>query len=146
MEGTILEDMRYDAWFLIGRTRHLMLLARQKDLRPYEISPQQAHILDVLYDLGRKATLDELAKETERGIAVVSTRLTRMERDGLVTKTRENRKSVLKKFDLTEKGVIAHENCAKKNSIKKIMSVLSEEELQQLILLMKRLSSEAEKY
>jgi DNA-binding MarR family transcriptional regulator len=69
-----------------------------------------------------------------------------MERDGLVTKTRENRKSVLKKFDLTEKGVIAHENCAKKNSIKKIMSVLSEEELQQLILLMKRLSSEAEKY
>lgn len=146
MEERISSNIERYAWLLIGRARHIMLKARQKELGPYEISPQQAHVIDAIYYLGHKATLTELAKDSDRGIASISALLTRLEKDGLVKKSRENRKSVLKKFDLTEKGTNAQEIISKRLSIHKIMSVLSEEELRQLISVLQKIISSSEKY
>jgi DNA-binding MarR family transcriptional regulator len=146
MEEKISSNIERYAWLLVGRARHIMLKARQKELAPYEISPQQAHVIDALYYLGQKATLAELAKDSDRGIASISALLTRLEKDGLVNKSRENRKSVLKKFDLTEKGTNAQEIISKRLSIHKIMSVLSEEELRQLISVLQKIISSSEKY
>jgi len=56
------------ARLLIGRARHLMLNARQKEVAPYHISPQQAYLLFILQSLGHKATLSELAGYIDRGI------------------------------------------------------------------------------
>lgn len=140
-----LDNERY-AWLLIGQARHIMMKARQRELAPYEIFPQQAQIIDVLYDLGRKATLVELAKASDRGVASISAQLTRMEKDGLVEKFRENRKSALKKFYLTEKGMNAHEIISKRTSIRTVMSVLSEEDFQQLIPTLKKIIGSSEKY
>lgn len=146
MEEKILLDNERYVWLLIGQARHIMTKARQKELAPYEIFPQQAQIIDVLYELGRKATLTELAKVSDRGVASISAQLTRMEKDGLVEKFRENRKSALKKFSLTEKGVNAHEIISKRESIRAVMSVLSEEEYQQLIPTLKKIIDSSEKY
>ena len=146
MDERITRDISRYSWLLIGRARHLMLEARQKELAPYNISPRQAYVVDILYNLGRKATLAELAKHVDREVNTLSQQMTRMESDGLVTKTQETPKSRLLKFELTEKGVTAYENSLKRQSIKKIMSVLSEEEKKTLIGMMQKVVAAAEHY
>ena len=131
---------------LIERVRHLMFWARQKELAPFFVSPRQAYVLFILYNLGHKATLVELSKYTNRGISAISTQLTRMENDGLVKKVQESPKSHLLKFELTEKGINVEKRSNDMLSDKAIMSVLSEEERQQLISILSKLKNQAEKY
>jgi DNA-binding MarR family transcriptional regulator len=144
MKEIVYRNSSLYARHLIGRARHLMLLARQKELSPYQISPGQFNVLFILHKLGHEATLAELASYCYRGISNLSTQLTRMEKDGLIKKFREAPKSTLLKFKLTKKGF----NCYRKNnkvtSAKVIMSVLSEEERQKLISILKKIINKAE--
>ena len=146
MEKIISENTSMYSRYLIGRVRHFMNRARQKELMPYHISPRQATILFILSNLGHKATLSELSKNTDRQINTLSQQITRMEKSGLVRKARETPKSALISFELTEKGIDASKNITKTSSVEAIMSVLTEKERQQLILLLKKLVASAEKY
>jgi DNA-binding MarR family transcriptional regulator len=92
------------ARLLLGRARHLMLKARQKELMPYSISPRQANVLFIIHNLGHKATLSELAEHTDRGNNTLSAQMTRMVRDGIVRRVRETPKSNMVSFELTDKG------------------------------------------
>jgi DNA-binding MarR family transcriptional regulator len=132
--------------YLIGKARIVMFRARKKELAPYHISPRQANILYILHNLGHKATLLELSHHADRKINTISIQMTRMERDGLVTKTREIPNSTLLKFELTEKGVDTYKNCKKLRSVKEIMSVLSKDKRNQLISMLETIISKAEKY
>ena len=60
IEEITAQDSGFYARFLIGRLRHLMFNARQKELAPFRISPRQATILFILQNLGHKPTLAEL--------------------------------------------------------------------------------------
>jgi DNA-binding MarR family transcriptional regulator len=70
----------------------------------------------------------------------------RMEKDGLVRKTRETPKSTLLSFELTEKGQQICKDIYKVVSDKLIISVLSEAERQQMISMLNRIIDAAEKY
>ena len=146
MEEITARDSSLYARLLLGRARHLMIKARTKELTPYHISPRQANVLFVLYNLGHKATLSELAKHTDREKNTLSIQLTRMERDGIVNKVRETPKSTLISFELTEKGIVTYNYAKKSKTIKQIMSVLSEEERQELIAILKKIINKAGKY
>ena len=65
------------ARLLMGRARHLMLNARQKEVAPYHISPQQAYLLFVLYRIGHKATQLELSRYINIRIATLSVEIIR---------------------------------------------------------------------
>jgi len=145
IEKIIAPDSRSYAWSLINRARHFMTKARLSELAPYEISDRQAIVMDILYNLGRKLTLTELAKYLDREVNTLSYQMIRMEKGGLVKKIRERPKSTLLKFELTKKGELAYKKSLKRESINKIMSVFSEEERQQLILMMQKLINAAEK-
>ena len=134
------------ARLLIGRARHLMLNARQKELAPCHLSSRQAHILYLLYHLGQKATLATLAKDSDREINTISLQMTTLEKDGLVKKIREVPKSRLLRFELTEKGLDTYNKSKNRKIDKAIMSVLSKEEREQLISILKKLIRKAEKY
>jgi len=134
------------ARLLIGRARHLMLNARQNKVAPYHISPQQAYLLFILQSLGHKATLSELAGYIDRGIKTLSMELTRMEKDGLVKKTRTTPKSTLLTIELTEKGFEIYKNTNNFKSDKAIMSFLSEEECQKLISMLNKIIIKAGTY
>ena len=69
------------ARLLMGRAWHAMLNARQKEVAPYHVFPRQAYLISILYKLGHKATLSELAKYAGRGINTLSTELKIMEKD-----------------------------------------------------------------
>jgi DNA-binding MarR family transcriptional regulator len=146
MEKIISENTSMYSRYLIGRVRHFMNRARQKELLPYHISPRQATILFILSNLGHKATLVELSKNTDRQINTLSQQITRMEKNGLVRKVRETPKSALISFELTEKGRNTWKNSTKASSVETIMSVLTEEERRQLIALLGKLVTSAEKY
>ena len=145
-EKIISKNTRLYARSLIGRVRHLMWNVRKKELAPYHISPQQANILFIIYYLGRKATVGEVTRYSERAINTISKQMSIMEKDGLLKSVREVPKSNLLKFELTEKGLLTFKNSNKLIADKKIMSVLSEGERKQLISLLKRIISETEKY
>lgn len=134
------------ARLLIGRTRHLMLNARQKELSPYHLSSRQAYILFLLYHLGQRATLATLAKDGDREINTISLQMTTLEKDGLVKKIREVPKSRLLRFELTEKGLDIYNKSKNRKVDKAIMLALSKEEREQLISLLKKIISKAEKY
>jgi len=146
MEEITPQNSSFYARLLLGRARHLMFKARQKELRPYLISHQQANILSILYNLGHKATLAEIASQSYRGIGNVSMQMIRLERDGLVKGAKETPKSNLLSFELTEKGVNTFYNSNKMDSMKEIMGALSEEERQQFILMLNKIINKAEKY
>lgn len=146
MEEMISQDSSSYARFLIGKARQNMFRVRQKELTPYEITPQQANTLFIMYNLGHQATLNELAELSNREINTLSDQMARMEKDGLVKKVRASRKSTLLKFELTEKGIIAYENTREIVSVKSIMSVLSEEERQQLISMLKKIIEKSKEY
>jgi DNA-binding MarR family transcriptional regulator len=146
MEQKTSMDIRRYAWILVGKAREEMLKARQKELAPYEISPRQAYVVDILYNLGRKATIAEVAKHVDREANTLAQQLNRMEKDGLVKRYQEKAKSTLLTFELTDKGVRAYENSLKREAIKKVMSVLSEEQLQILVFMMEQLINAAEGY
>ena len=100
----------------------------------------------ILRDLGRKSTLNELANYTERGVNTLSEQMTKMENYGLVSKTRETPKSTLLSFGLTKKGLEVCNYSCEMRTDEEIMSVLSEEERKQLISMLEKLISKAEKY
>jgi DNA-binding MarR family transcriptional regulator len=131
---------------LIGKARHLLLRARQKELSPFQISPRQASVLSVIYDLGDEANLTTLAQVTDRNANTLSIQMTRMEKDGLVKKVRVTPKSNQLRFELTEKGLEAYENSKAMKTVKAIMSALTEKERQQLIGLLEKLIKKAEQY
>lgn len=128
---------------LLGRARRYMFKARELELAPFGVSPEQAFILFILHNLDHKATLAELASLTERGINTTSFHMIRMVKEGLVKKTREDRKTTLLKFELTEKGIIIFNNSSKMESDRKIMSIFSNEERSQLISMLQRIINKA---
>ena len=134
------------ARFLIGKARHLMLNARQKELTPYHLSSRQAYILYILYHLGKQATLATLAKDSDREINTISLQMTTLEKDGLVKKIREVPKSRLLRFELTEKGLDYYQKSKNRKADKAIMSVLCNEEREQLISALNKIIKKAQKY
>jgi DNA-binding MarR family transcriptional regulator len=144
VEEIMSKDNALYSQYLIAKVHHFMLRVRQKELAPYHIAPRQGYILLVLNSLGHKATLVELARYCDRRVNNMSIQMARMEKKGLVKKTREVPGSSLLKFELTKIGINSLKN-DKMIIEKSIMSILSEKEFQQLIPTLKKILNEAEK-
>ena len=117
-----------DLWQILIRTFHVMRRARQKELNKYGITTRTSAVLGVVIRLGEKATLTNIARQLVLEDHSMSEQLARMEKTGLVTKVkgRSGTKQIL--VELTEKGREAYEQSMERKSIRKIMSVLSQEE------------------
>jgi DNA-binding MarR family transcriptional regulator len=124
---------------LIGKTRQLLFRARKKVLDEYHVSPRQAHVITCIYDLGDRASLNELAERTERNLNTLSINMTKMEQAGLVKKIRDTPKSTKLRYELTETGLNIYNEIKGIKSAKKIMGTLTEEERQQLITLLEKI-------
>ena len=140
------KDSKLYSRILISRVRDLMLDIRQDELAPYDISPRQAYILEILFKLGHKATLTQLAKYNEREANTISVQMTKMEKEGLVRKVRKSSKSTLLIYELTQKGLDTYQQTKKQTSEKAIMSALSESERQEFMALLNKILAKANKY
>ena len=136
-----LED--YITWVLLLQTRDVLFQARKNELSQYGISPEQAAVLYILHTIGYRPTPTDISQRMLRKPHTVSALLSRMERKGLVSRTKNSIRKNLVRVELTEKGHEAYSQLIKRESIHKIMSSLSEEDSQQLKSYLRKLRDEA---
>ena len=143
MQGVSNVDEDYSLWVLLHQVRDTMFAAREEELRPYGSSPMQAAVLFIIQAIGSEATPAEIARWLLRRPNTISDLLNRMERAGLIRKTNDLARKNMIRIAITEKGLQAHNDSMKLESVHRIMSCLSKEECQQLRSYLERLRSEA---
>ncbi len=135
MENHLLENRDYNLWVRLHQARDVIFRARDKELSRYSITPMQAAVLfivKVLKATEGEATPGKVSRWLLREPHTISRIVTRMEDEGLVSKIRGSGKKNEINITLTEKGEQAYRQSSKRESIREIMSCLSEEERQQL--------------
>ena len=145
IEEIISHDDILHAQLLLEKTSDSVFNAAQKNMATHNLNPREAYILFLLYHLGHKATLTELAKYRNRKLNTISVQMTKMQKVGLVEKGRAVSNTTRLHFELTEKGLNTFYACSKLMACKELMSRLSDEERQQLITLLEKILKNGQK-
>ena len=122
------EDLYFKTWQLIGDARTSIVKYRSRELHKYGVSRNYAWGLNAIKKLGDKATLSNIAAYSVLEKHSIKEMLDRMLKNSLVEK-RLIKGSKQPIFRLTRKGLTAYTNAHKRESVKQVMSVLTEEEL-----------------
>ena len=133
MRNSLFGDKDYTLWVLLIQAKDTVFKAREKELRQYGISPEEAGVLFIVKALGNKAIPAEISRWLLRRPHTVSGILSRMEKKGLIRKTKDLDRKNLVRVTLTKKGRQAYYQSTKRESIHQIMSPPSEEEYQKMI-------------
>ncbi len=120
----------YELWVLLRRSTHVIMKARDQELRKYGISSVEAAVLDVASDIGDKATPTVISRELLREPHSISVLIGRMVEKGLLSKYKDSKQKNIVRISLTKKGHEAYRYSKGLDSISNIMSSLSEEEAQ----------------
>ena len=133
-------DGNYKLWVMLHQVKDIIFRAREKELRLYGITPMGAAVLFILFNiLGGKSSANKISEVILRKPHTVAGYISRMERDGLVTKSKDKNQEGIKIIKITPKGKKAYTQSTKRESINKILSCLSEEEHQQLWSILEKL-------
>jgi DNA-binding MarR family transcriptional regulator len=127
-------------WIEIGDLHHKMFWLRQKELSQYNISARQLHILEVIENLGSKATISTVAKVVNRKIDVISRQTMMLEKSGLIERTKDRPGSRLLTFKLTEKSLELLKIAKHSDAMREVLAVLNKEERKHLEVILNRLS------
>jgi DNA-binding MarR family transcriptional regulator len=125
-------DSDYELWTMIIHATDLIYDIREKELARYGITPRQAGILTVLDDFGGNVKLADIAQVSNREPNSISTLVQRMERNGLVTKQRDQQRKNVIRVSLTSKGEEVLPLVSNRRSLHRIFSSLSDEEIAQV--------------
>lgn len=138
-----LADNDYKLWMHLMQTRRAMFKARRRELAQYNISPFHSAVLFYIQLLGEKATPAEISRWLFRESHSVSEILTGLERKGLIKKFKDLERRNMVRLELTERGKEAYRLSSRRESVQRIMSVLSEEQKYKLWEMLKTLRDAA---
>jgi DNA-binding MarR family transcriptional regulator len=99
--------------------------------------------LFIVQAIGEKATPAEITRWILRKPHTVTELLKRMEKEGLVTRTKDLERKNMVRISITEKGRQAYQKSTERKSIHKLMSSLSQEERQPLMASLVKLRGKA---
>ena len=125
-------EKEYDTWILLSRVYHMIAKLRRLELAKYNVQPVQAYILFILHALGGETSPTELARYAYEHKSAISDILIRMEKQGLITKTKKIIGNGRVKVKLTEKGEEALRLSSEREFLRKVMSGLTPEKTEQL--------------
>jgi DNA-binding MarR family transcriptional regulator len=125
-------DDDFRVWWIIHQIRHVLLAARDQELKSSGISMAQAGILMAVKGIGEEATPSEISRWLFRKPHTISGSLAVMERDGLIKQTKDLQQKNMVRVSLTAKGEKAFQKSLKRESINFILASLSEDERKQL--------------
>ena len=143
MNRCLYTDQDGDLWTLLAQTRDAMFKAKQKELNEYKISATASSALSVIQSIGNRAIPAEISRRLFREPHSISGLLNRMEKAGLVRKTKDLDKKNLVRVELTDKGYEAYYQSMGGESIPKIVSSLSDKDCEQLRSSLQTLRDEA---
>jgi len=136
-------DGDYNLWVLLHQTTDATLRARQKELDQFGISVVEVGVLEIIQTSDEEVTPSEISRQIFREPHTVSALLNRMEKKGLLTKTKDLDRKNMVRVSITEKGQQAYDNSTERKSIYRILSSLSEEERPQLRSCLEKLRNKA---
>jgi len=145
MKTSIDSDQDYTLWLLLRQVCDASLRARDKELSRYGISVEEATVLFVVEVNGERATPSEISRWLFREPHSTSSLIMRMEKDGLVTKVNDLERKNMLRVVMTQKGREAYEKSTARESIHRMMSLLSQDERELLQSCLERLRNEAVK-
>lgn len=125
-------DLDYKAWVLLQQAAGAIFEVRENELREHGSTAMQATVLFIVKSIGNKATPAEISRWLLRRPHTVSGLLNRMEKAGLVRKTKDLHKKNLVRVTITPKGEQAYKQSLKGKTIHKIMSALGEADREKL--------------
>jgi DNA-binding MarR family transcriptional regulator len=131
-------DPDVNLYILLDQTDGIVTSAVELEIKHLKMTQPQVRVLTMLSRQDKPATLEELANWTLKEFNSVSTLINRMEKKGLVKKTKVN--GDLKTYvSLTEKGSDLYHKQVTERSIHLIFDKLSSQEKKQLDSIMKKL-------
>lgn len=137
-------DKIFRIWQLIFRTRDVLYKVQDKELQGAAgISAAMSGVLVFSQLLGNRATPAELARWLTKEPHNLSQLMARMEKKGLLTKTKDLPRKNQVRVELTSKGRQAYKYVAKRLTPYRMISFLSENEQGQLSSCLEKLRSRA---
>ncbi len=146
MSNQLTNEHFHNLYVLLGKTNEMIRKVRQNELNQYDIKIRQSAVLlaiKVIEAIGEDVTYTKISKLLLREPHTISRILTRMEKEGLVQKSRSPLNKNGFTVTLSEKGEQVYEQAEKRKSIREMMSCLSVEEFQQLYSALEKLLYEA---
>ncbi len=131
MEKIPFLDEYYRLWLLLAEARSAVFKARHKKFGQY-LHPNQAAALVVVWAYDGQATPATLSRYLFLEPHSVSELVIRMEKKGMVTKSKDKKKGNIVRIAMTETGREICSRIVQTDFIRRIMSSLSAEEREQL--------------
>lgn len=137
------DDEAQNLWLLLVQARDAIFNARKKELDTCHISIGQASMLFAISSMGGDVVPARLSSWVFRKPNTVSDIIKRMEKDGLVTTSKDTKRKNVVRVALTEKAKEYYKLASKRESIHRIMSSLSQEDMLWLKSCLKKLRDSA---
>ena len=142
MNKTLVLDEYYRLWLLLSQTRSAIFKVRHKKVGQY-LHPNQAAALVSVWALDGQVTPAMLSRRLFLEPHTVSELIIRMEKKGLVSKMRDSERGNVVRISITDKGRQVCMQAMGQDLIRKILSVLSDEQREQLKTCLSALHTEA---
>lgn len=136
-------DRDFKLWVLLHQTRDAVHKSAEKELRRFGLSPMEAALLFAVHAIGERATPAEISRWLFRESHSVSGLLDRMEKKGLVKRSKDLERKNLVRISLTDKSADFCRTYAEMKVIDRILGALSQEERKRLAAYLKRLRDRA---
>ncbi len=138
IRNTKRNDPDINLFILLHQTENIISNAIGIELKNFRVTQPQVTIMTMLSREDRPVTLDELANWSLKEFSSVFTLINRMEKNGLVKKTKKNGDTKTY-VTLTKKGSALYHQKVTERSIHAIFHALSEDEKKQIDILLKKL-------
>lgn len=132
MKNQLASSEEYEIFWLLHQLNIGLIRSRRRELRKYGISPIHAAVLFAIKVIGESVTPAKISWWVFREPNTISALLDRMEKKGLLKKTKDLDRKNLIRVTLTEKGERAYRQSIKRVSLRRIIFSLPKEEREQL--------------
>jgi DNA-binding MarR family transcriptional regulator len=137
------KDIDFGIWALLNQSRDVVLRVRENELSQYGVTTKEADALLHILINKNNVTPAEISRILFREHNTVSALLTRMEKKGLIVKTRDKKQKNIWRITITEKGMYVYYNATKRESLRKIMSSFSVADKKQIMSFLKKIRDNA---
>jgi DNA-binding MarR family transcriptional regulator len=132
MATSIKADKDYTLLTQLLQVADIFVKVRERELLPQNLSATSAAILFLVEAMGKDVTPAKISRMLLREPHSVSGILMRMEKGGLLKRTKNMERKNLIRITLTAKGETALKQAMKKEGVKHVLSKLTEDQRKQL--------------
>lgn len=133
---SVFSDEVFNLWFLLHMTRDAIHRARERELEQYGISAPQSAVLffiQAISESGKDVTPAEISRWFFREANSINGILNRMEKAGLITKSKDLHKKNLIRVAMTPKGRQVYQQTIKREALRNTLArALTSEQRHQL--------------